>query len=207
KDHPQITSENLQVLFEITLTNLRQEGEIDERDFLNRADILCKLGYNVLISNYQEYYKLVDYFSEYTRNRTQIGLAMGVNNLLAVFQEEYYSDLSGGIMEAFGKLFKRNVKVYLYPYMSKTNGELLNAQNLKVSDNLKDLYKFFKLNGKIEDIIEYNPKNLEIHSRKILKMINNCETGWEDSLPGDVAAIIKEKGMFGYDEEKCKFVN
>ena len=113
EDHPEINDENLQVLFEITLTNLRQEGEIDERDFLNRADILCNLGYNVLISNFQEYYKLVEYFSEYTRNRTQIGLAMGVNNLLAVFQEEYYSDLSGGIMEAFGKLFKRNVKVYL----------------------------------------------------------------------------------------------
>lgn len=206
KDHPQITDENLQVLFEVTLTNLRQEGEIDERDFLNRADILCKLGYNVLISNYQEYYKLVDYFSEYTRNRTQIGLAMGVNNLLAVFKEEYYSDLSGGIMEAFGKLFKRNVKVYLYPYLEKESNELLTAQNLKVSDHLKDLYKFFKLNDKIQDIEDYNPENLKIHSRKILKQINNCETGWEGSLPGDVAAIIKEKGMFGYDEEKCKFI-
>ena len=206
EDHPEINDENLQVLFEITLTNLRQEGEIDERDFLNRADILCNLGYNVLISNFQEYYKLVEYFSEYTRNRTQIGLAMGVNNLLAVFQEEYYSDLSGGIMEAFGKLFKRNVKVYLYPYMEKSTGELLDSNNLKVSDNLKELYKYFKLNNRIQDIENYDPENLKIHSRKILKMINECRLGWENKLPEHVADMIKEKGMFGFDEEKCKFV-
>ena len=205
-DNPEINEENLQVLFEITLTNLRQEGEIDERDFLNRADILCQLGYYVLISNFQEYYKLVEYFSEYTRNRTQVGLAMGVNNLLAVFQEEYYSDLSGGIMEAFGKLFKRNVKVYLYPYLDKTTNEMLNSNNLKVSDNLKELYKYFKLNHRIEDITDYEPENLQIHSRTILKMINDCKTGWEDKLPGDVAEMIITRGMFGYDAEKCKFI-
>lgn len=205
-DNTEINEENLQVLFEITLTNLRQEGEIDERDFLNRADILCQLGYYVLISNFQEYYKLVEYFSEYTRNRTQVGLAMGVNNLLAVFQEEYYSDLSGGIMEAFGKLFKRNVKVYLYPYLDKTTNEMLNSNNLKVSDNLKELYKYFKLNHRIEDITDYEPENLQIHSRTILKMINDCKTGWEDKLPGDVAEMIITRGMFGYDAEKCKFI-
>ena len=207
KDNAEINESNLQVLFEITLTNLRQEGEIDERDFLNRADILCQLGYHVLISNFQEYYKLIEYFSEYTRNRTQIGLAMGVNNLLAVFQEEYYSDLSGGIMEAFGKLFKRNVKVYLYPYLDKSTGQLLDSNNLKVSDNLKELYKYFKLNHRLEDITNYNPENLKIHSRKILKMINDCKTGWEDKLPDDVAEMIIERGMFGFDAEKCKFIS
>lgn len=206
QDNPEINESNLRVLFEITLTNLKQEGEIDERDFLNRADILCKLGYYVLISNFQEYYKLVDYFSEFTKNRTQIGLTMGVNNLLAVFQEDYYSDLSGGIMEAFGKLFKRNVKVYLYPYLEKGSSELLNSNNLRVSDNLKELYKYFKHNDRIQDIENYNPNNLKIHSRKILKMINNCQIGWEDSLPGDIAELIKEKSMFGYSEEKCRYI-
>lgn len=205
-DHPEINDKNLQVLFEITLSNLRQEGKIDERDFLNRADILCHLGYNVLISNFSEYYKLVDYFSEFTRNRSQIGIALGVNNLLAVFKEDYYSDLSGGIMEAFGKLFKRNVKVYMYPYLDKQTGIMLNSNNLKVSDNLKELYKYFKLNDRIQDIENYNPDYLNIYSRKILKMIANCQTGWEEQLPGDVEKLIKEKGMFGFVEEKCKFV-
>lgn len=204
--YSEINEDNLQVLFEITLTNLKQEGEIDERDFLHRADILCELGYNVLISNFQEYYKLVDYFSNYTKNRTQIGMTMGVNSLLSIFQEEYYSDLGGGIMEAFGKLFKRNVSIYLYPYFDKETNTLLNSHNLKVNDNLKELYKYFKHNDAVQDIEDYNPEYLKIHSREILKMITSCKTGWEDSLPGDVAQMILENGLFGYDAEKCRFV-
>ena len=75
-----------------------------------------------------------------------------------------------------------------------------------MSDNLKELYKYFKLNNRIQDIENYDPENLKIHSRKILKMINECRLGWENKLPEHVADMIKEKGMFGFDEEKCKFV-
>ncbi|MCT7904176.1 Uncharacterised protein [Candidatus Ornithobacterium hominis] len=203
----EITAENLEVLFEITLSNLSQEGEIDERDFLNRADILCRLGYNVLISNFSEYYKLVEYFANFTKERTQIGISMGVNNLIAVFNEKYYTDLSGGIMEAFGKLFKRNVNIYLYPYISRETGELLNSNNLKVNDNLKDLYKYFKKNGRIIDVEDFNQSYLKIYSKEILKQIPKCKEGWEDSLPGDIADFIKTKGLFGYDSDKCKYIS
>jgi hypothetical protein len=87
--------EKTQVLFEITLSNLRAEGEIDEQDFMDRATLLCSLGQTVLISNFQEYYKLVEYFSQYSRAR--MGLAMGVNNFVDIFDEKYYRHLSGGI--------------------------------------------------------------------------------------------------------------
>ena len=90
-------------IFEITLSNLKAAGEIDEQDFMDRAELLCSLGQTVLISDFKEYYKLVEYFSQYTKNR--MGLAMGVNNLIEIFDEKYYRHLSGGILEAFGKLF------------------------------------------------------------------------------------------------------
>lgn len=207
KDDDSIRDENLQIVFEITLSNLKQSGEIDERDFLHRADILCHLGYHVLISNMQEYYKVVEYLSEFTRNQTKIGLAMGVNNLLDVFTEEYYQPLSGGIMEAFGKLFKRNVTIYLYPYLDKQSNELLNSKNLKVSNHLKELYKYFKQNKRIKDITGYDKNVLHIYSRNILQMLQNCERGWEAWLPETVANTIMENKMFGYDDEKCKFIH
>lgn len=208
KDQPQIHEDNLEVLFEITLENLfKKGGELDERDFLQRVDILGSMGYNVLISNFQEYYKLVNYFSEYTRNKAQIGLSLGVNNLLAVFNEKYYTNLSGGILESFGKLFKRNVTVYLYPYLSRKNGELLNSNNLKVEDNLKELYLYFKLNQRIKDIVGYNVDYLTIYSKEILRKINSCETGWEQYLPKKAVDLIKKKSLFGYDEERCQFIN
>ncbi|MGB2152948.1 MAG: TonB-dependent receptor, partial [Flavobacteriaceae bacterium] len=101
------------VIFEITLSNLTSQGEIDEKDFMDRAKLLCSLGHVVMISNFKEYYRLVDYLSQYTKK--QMALAMGVNSFVEVFDENYYTDLSGGILEAFGKMFYNNLKVYLYP--------------------------------------------------------------------------------------------
>ena len=106
-----VCKEDLQVLFEITLSNLSSEGEIDEQDFLDRADILCSLGQTVLISNYQRYYKLLDYFSRFTKKR--MGIIIGVPNLKQIFEEKYYRHLSGGILEAFGRMFNRDLKIYL----------------------------------------------------------------------------------------------
>jgi outer membrane receptor for ferric coprogen and ferric-rhodotorulic acid len=44
-----------------------------------------------MISNFKEYYKLVDYLSQYTKK--QLGLSMGVNNFVEIFDEHYYEDL------------------------------------------------------------------------------------------------------------------
>lgn len=194
----QITMDDTNVLFEITLSNLEADGHINERDFLDRVDILGKLGYTVMISNFSEYYRLVDYFCSYTKEK--IGIGMGVNNLLLIFEEKYYQHLPGGILEAFGKLFKTGIKVYLYPYKDPVTQEVLISENLKVCDSLKDLYKYFKLNNRIVDINNYNIDFSEIYSREILKKINNQLSGWEHQLPDGVAQLIKERGMFGYKD-------
>lgn len=199
-----VTESNTEILFEITLSNLiaaSGQGELDERDFLDRADIIGSMGYNVIISDFSEYYKLVDYFSKFTRNQTKIGLAMGVNNLLEIFKENYYVNLPGGIMEAFGKLFKKHIKIYLYPYLDKEENKLLTSKNLKVEKNLHELYKYFLYNGKIEDIEEYNEEYLNTYSRRLLERIANGEEGWEEECPPVVAEMIKDRSMFGYRQK------
>ncbi|PNQ73146.1 nicotinate-nucleotide adenylyltransferase [Hanstruepera neustonica] len=194
-----VEADKTQVVFEITLSNLRAEGEIDEQDFMDRARLLCSLGQTVLISNFQEYYKLVEYFSQYTKSR--MGLAMGVNNLVDIFDEKYYRHLSGGILEAFGKLFFKDLRVYLYP-MKNDDGSLTTSENLKVHPRMKELYKFFKYNGKVVDITDYDASNLTVFSRKVLKMINDGKDGWEAMLPEGVANLIKEKSLFGFETEE-----
>ncbi|WP_299100460.1 TonB-dependent receptor [uncultured Winogradskyella sp.] len=194
-----VEKEKTQVVFEITLSNLRAEGEIDEQDFMDRAKLLCSLGQTVLISNFQEYYKLVEYFSQYSRAR--MGLAMGVNNLVDIFDEKYYRHLSGGILEAFGKLFYKDLRVYLYPMQNK-DGSLTTSENLKVHPRMKELYKFFKYNGKVVDIADFDTSNLTVFSRTVLKMIANNDNGWEPMLPEGVAKLIKEKSLFGCESEE-----
>jgi hypothetical protein len=196
--------DNTLVIFEITLSNLRSDGEIDERDFMDRAELLCSLGQTVMISNFQEYYRVVEYFAKYTKAR--MGLAMGVNNLVDIFDEKYYRHLSGGILEAFGKLFYRDMKVYLYPMLNE-NGEIINSETLRVHPRMKELYKFFKFNGKVEDITNYNPENLEVFSREVLKMINDSRPGWESMLPSGVSEIIKNQKLFGYNPDKIVETN
>ena len=194
-----VDEKNTLVIFEITLSNLRSEGEIDERDFMDRAELLCSLGQTVMISNFQEYYKVVEYFSNYTKAR--MGLALGVNNLVDIFDEKYYRHLSGGILEAFGKLFYRDLKVFLYPMLDE-EGNIVNSENLKVHPRMKELYKFFKFNGKVIDIEDVDDKNLEIFSREVLKMISKGKPGWETMLPKGIAELIKKHHLFGYNETK-----
>ena len=198
-EESKVEKENALVVFEITLSNLRSEGEIDERDFMDRAELLCSLGQTVMISNFQEYYKVVEYFASYTKAR--MGLAMGVNNLIDIFDEKYYRHLSGGILEAFGKLFYRDLKVFLYPMEDET-GEIINSQNLKVHPRMKELYKFFAYNGKVVDITDFDKGHLKIFSREVLKMISVGTPGWEELLPEGIAEIIKKHQLFGYDPDR-----
>ncbi len=190
----QTVEDNNIVIFEITLSNLKASGEIDEQDFMDRAELLCSLGHTVMISKFREYYKLVEYFHEYTKAR--IGLTMGVNNLVDIFDEKYYNHLSGGILEAFGKLFYKNLKVYLYPMKNEETGQVMTSNNVQVHPRMKELYKFFKYNSKVMDIFDYDPEILHIFSRNVLKKMINNEKGWEDELPEGIADIIKEKKLF-----------
>src|SRR5215216_2169262 len=110
---PEVKGKDVVVLMEITMNNLLAAGELDAADFLSRVDILGDIGFTVLISNYSEYYRLTSYFRRYTKE--MIGVTMGINNLLEIFNEKYYENLEGGILESFGRLFRNAVKLYIYP--------------------------------------------------------------------------------------------
>ncbi len=191
-----VDAKNTEVIFEITLSNLKDgQAEIDEGDFLDRAKLLCSLGHTVMISNFKEYYKVAQYFNTYTKKR--LGLAMGALNLIELFDEKYYRDLQGGVLEAFGKLSSSDLRVYVYPFKNNEN-ELLTTDNIKVHPRMKDLYKFFKYNGKMIDIVKSDKDIMHIYSRKVLKMIANNEKGWEEMLPNGISEMIKSQSLFGY---------
>lgn len=191
-----VDRENLVVLFEITLNNLKAEGEIDEQDFLDRAEILCSLGQTVLISNYQQYYKLVEYFTRYTEER--MGLIMGVTNLKELFDEKYYRDLKGGILEAFGILYSTDLKLYIYPSQPTPDEEVETSQSVKIHPRLKPLFDYLMFNRRVIDIENFDPEILQIFSRDVLQKIKNGEEGWEKALPAYVDNIIRDKELFGY---------
>jgi len=193
KNDKKFTDKNTISIFEITLSNLTSQGELDEQDFLDRAKLLCSMGKTVMITNFQEYYKLSEYFSKYTDKK--VFLTMGVDNLIKVFDENYYTDLEGGILEAFSKLFTKNITILLYPMLQKN--KIVDSSNLVVSGSMKNLYKYFVKNLRILDISDYNRTYLSIFSWDVLKKIQSNQKGWESSLPDNVSDLIKEKKLFG----------
>ena len=74
---------------------------------------------------------------------------MGVNNLIEIFNEKYYDHLSGGILEAFGKLFYKNLRIFLYPMKNDKSGEIINSNNLHVEPRMKNLTNSLSLTARL----------------------------------------------------------
>ena len=102
-----------------------------------RADVLAACGMTVLISDYFEYYRLAAYLGRHTKK--QIGIVMGAGSLHELFEEQYYSNLDGGILESFGRLFKNDLKLYVYPLLDRATNALTTVQNLEVAPKLRKL--------------------------------------------------------------------
>ncbi len=191
-----VSEEDLVVLMEMTLENLLSEGQLNHGDFLARVDILGALGRTVLISKYGEYYRLAAYLARYT-NKT-IGLVMGVPSLMEIFDEKYYLNLEGGILEALGRMFKTGLKLYVYPMVDENSGELLTATKLKVAPNLQSLFRYLIDNQFIHEITEYNRDFLRIYPPDALQKIQSGDAAWEHMVPPEVVQLIKERSFFNY---------
>jgi hypothetical protein len=194
-----VDKENVVVVTELTLQALKERNadinaDIDEKDFLDRVDILGSLGQTVMISNFHEYYKLVAYLSKITK--LKMGVVLGFPNLEYIFSEEHYKDLPGGILESFATLFSRKVKLFIYPTLR--DGIIWNCLRFYLPPHLIDLYRYLIANNKIEDIRHYNENNLNVETDNVLDLIKKGADGWEEFVPAEVATIIKERRLFGY---------
>lgn len=184
----------LQVM-EITMKNLMEDGRIDYRDFLARADMLVASGMTVLISDYFQYYRLAAYMGRYTKKT--VGITMGIGSLRELFDEKYYTQLEGGILESFGRLFQNDLKLYIYPLREEESGELLTVDNLRVVHELRNLYKYLIDRGCINQLLNHDEKCLSIFSRDALNKIREGDESWEEMVPPEVAEVIKSQGLLG----------
>jgi hypothetical protein len=125
-------------------------------------------------------------------------MAMGIPSLRDLFDESYYQHLDGGILESFGRLFKHDLKLYIYPLKDRTSGQLVTVQKLKVAPHLQNLYAHLVENGFIESIDYYTKDYLPIFSRDVLNQIRAGDARWEAMVPPPVAELIKARKFFGY---------
>ncbi len=194
---PNVRGDDLIVLMEMTLKNLSSEGGgIDTKDFLDRADLLGAMGKTALISNYGEFHRLAAHLFRYTKN--MIGIVMGVPTLKQLFEEKYYMDLEGGILESFGRLFKNDLKLYVYPFLEPASGALITAGNMRVAPHLRHLYAYLIENLFIQGLRGFNENYLKIFSWEVLAKLQQGDSSWEEMVPPQVTALIKKRRLFGF---------
>lgn len=199
---PAVAGKPILSLMEVTMRNLLAGGqEVDRRDFLARADLLAACGFHVLISDYFEYYRLAAYIAWRTKER--VGIVLGAASLIELFDEKYYTALPGGILESFGRLFKNELKVFVYPLRENQTDELTTVENLEVAPELRKLYGYLADRGSFVQLDNFNPDYLHIFSRDVLKRIAAHDESWEKMVPEQVAEIIKKRGFFGYSKNRA----
>jgi hypothetical protein len=184
------------VILEMTLRNLLAGDRVDHADFLARADTLGVLGHDVMVSNFGHYHSAVTYLRRHTSLR--IMFAMGAPNLGDLFQERYYSDLAGGILEAMGRLFNGDVRLAVYPFQEPETMRVSTVENLEVPEPLRDLYRHLVVNGRIVGIRDVPADRLHMFSGAVRDWLQSGDPRWETMVPAPVVSIIKSRGLFGY---------
>jgi len=193
-DDHDLPENELIVISEMTLHNLKAGEDICAIDFLQRADILCALGKNVLISNMGEYYKLADYLFRCTQR--PMAIALGIPTLNDIFDEKYYENLPGGILEAFGRLFKYDLRLYVSPCIEGECDEFTTTDNYLPKEHLIHLYKYLLENKFISPLNNINKSYLTIQSHEVLQEIKCGDSSWEDKVPEIVKDVIKKRNLF-----------
>lgn len=196
-----VSEDKLRVIFELTLKDLTADGKISDKDFVDRAELLGTLGYTVMISNYLKHYKMVDYLSGIARGY-KMGAIVGIYNLQTIFDEKYYKNLKGGLLEAFGRGFGKNMKMFVYPAKNVEDGELYSLDNFNLPQNLMGLLSYMVDNNKLAPIENFDERLLGIMSDDVLAQIKSGASMWEEDVPTEVVKAIKHYELFGYTKSE-----
>jgi hypothetical protein len=196
---PNVAETEVLMLTELTMANLLAGGsEVDRRDFLARADLLAACGMTVLISDYVEYHRLAAYLAWRTDGR--IGMVMGVPSLMDLFSEKNHAQLPGGILESFGRLFKNELKLFVYPMLR--DERVTTVDNLVVEGDLQLLYGYLARRGSFVGLDNFKPEYLPILSRDVLRRIGEGDASWETMVPQEVSDLIKKRAFFGFRRDQ-----
>jgi hypothetical protein len=196
RTEPAVSGEEPVVLAEMALRDLLSGGAIDHTDFLARADILGTLGFDVLISRFEPYYQLAEYLVAYTDR--MVGIAVGLPSIREIVEEKYYRDLPGGVLESIGRLFKRSVKLYVYPVLDATTGRVHDLREASLHAPWTHLRALLLELGQLEHLRPSDVAHLSIRTGDVRALIQAGDLKWESMVPPRIAAVIKTRRLFGW---------
>ena len=182
---------NILPIMEISMRNIfgSNDDHYNLDLFLKKTDMLCSIGANVLITDYPEYYRLSQYLQKNTVN--DISFCLGVDSIIDIFKEKYYDDLTGGLFESLGRMFKDGVRIFAYPYKNIAKKEIISLSQLRIDEKFQDILEYFKKQNSIIEIDNYRNEYLGHNSDYVTKMIHSNHENWCDYVPSILVDKIK----------------
>ena len=179
-------------LCEISMNNMLREGEVDHLGFIDRADALQALGKTVLISSCSEFHRIATYLTRYTSS--PIGIVLSIGLLNELFKAKWSEGLAGGILESFGRLFKQELSLYVYPWQKRKSKTLVTAENFRAPEGLSSLYAYFCEQGLINSIPCGEMRLLDYTGRDIQRMIATGDETWKSLVPESAQRTAMQQG-------------
>ena len=183
------------VLAEMSLKSLSSSPDAIHSDFLARADILGALGFDVLVSRFERDFQVAEYLAAYTDKL--IGFAIGLPTVKQLVEEQFYTDLAGGVLEGAGRLFKHSVKAYVYPARDPKTGNIQTIDEVLLPTPWEHLRRLLRELDRVKPIYPSDEALLSTQSRDVLAKISNADVAWESMVSQMAVEIIKSKHLFG----------
>jgi hypothetical protein len=176
-------------LMEFSMNNLfTAVSHFTHEDFLQRATALQRLGKNVLISKFGAFHRLGSYLSRHTQE--PVGLVLSLDVLEKLFEEQWYEDLPGGILENFGRLFKHQLRLYVYPVLDRETGQTRTAAKAEIADTLRSLFAHLTENQRIVSVAgSANRELLKFWTTDIRRMMAERDDRWKELVPPEVVDV------------------
>lgn len=152
----------LVVMIEVLMSNgLDDQSEISTEDlnyFAQRADYLCATGNHIIVTNFRRSNHLAEFLAEFKPKN--VGISTNIANLKHIFNSEHFNkeNYTNELLSYVSGMFSKNVKLYAYPYLDKSNHQIVTTANMPVSAEAKPLYEFLVSNKYIVDIENYDEK-------------------------------------------------
>jgi hypothetical protein len=200
KTEDAMSKADITVLPEISMSKLKERGEVKSEDFLARVDLIAALGLDCLITSYPTFGELSKYISDCSNYK--IAFVLGYHNLGEIFGHEDCSHSFGGLFSALGELLGERGQLFVYPAATDDKKGLLRVKDADVRDDIRPLIEYLESIGKLVNIDDVNRDHFTIWSRVVLKMIQSGEDGWEKMVPESVAKEVKSKCLFDYPCER-----
>jgi hypothetical protein len=121
-----------------------------------------------------------------------------VPSLIDMFDEANHVQRPGGILESFGRLFKNDLKLYVYPMLHLSEQTTVTVDDLTVKPELQPLFDYLARRGSFVNLDNYRPDYLPILSRDVLRRIASGDHEWEHMVPPAVADLIIARSFFGH---------